>query len=118
VCWFRLYGVMEHDDPVPPCDGQLVRCHLIPKQELRRLPEFRACRNFNEREAFLYDRRAWAWGCGGPMGDGGHHGLFDHSRRLCFPREAVPAGTEELAYELGLLWFLDRTYGPKELTAA
>jgi hypothetical protein len=45
------------------------------------------------------------------MGDGGHHGLLDTSRKLKIPRERLPAGVEEMAAELDLAWWLDREYG-------
>jgi hypothetical protein len=47
------------------------------------------------------------------MGDSGHHGAFDHARTIWLPRSALPAEVEQLAYESGLLWFLDRTYGKR-----
>ena len=101
VCWLGAFGYLEHGDPMTPCSGRLVRCHLIPRQLLKQQhhPE--------------WDRRAWVWGCGGIVGNGGHHGMLDSSRTLRLRREAIPAGVEELAYELGLLWWLDRTYGER-----
>lgn len=85
---------------MPACDGRLVRAHLIPKRLIKRSG------------GAVWDRRAWVWACGGPMGNGGHHGMLDASRTLRLPRGAIPAGTEELAIELGLEWFLDKEYGP------
>lgn len=83
-----------------PCDGQLVRCHLLPKQLLKR----------EGHRAAAADERSWVWGCGGPMGNGGHHGMLDHSRTLRVPLAALPTGTVELAAELGLTWWLEREY--------
>ena len=100
ICWLGAFGVMELDDPVPKCDGRLVRCHLIPKPLIQQYG------------GKVWDRRAWVWGCGGPTGMSGHHGMLDYSRTLRIPRRCLPAGTEQFASELGLLWFLDRTYGP------
>ena len=44
------------------------------------------------------------------MGNAGHHGMLDASRTLRVPRDRIPAGTEHLAAELGLTWWLDREY--------
>lgn len=85
--------------PMTPCHGRLIRAHLIPQQQLKRL-------GHDPR-----DPRSWVYACGGIVGLGGHHGLFDSSRRLRLRREAIPRGTEELAQQLGLLWWLDREYG-------
>jgi hypothetical protein len=83
-----------------PCDGELRRVHLIAKQALRR------------RGHDLWDERAWVWACGGPWpGLSGCHGRFD-AFKLRVPREALPAGVEELAAELGMLFYLDRRFGP------
>lgn len=87
-----------------PCDGPLRRVHLIPCQLLRRelgSPRWRTA---------ALDGRSWVWACGGPMGNGGHHGMLDQSRTLRVPRAALPAGTVALAAELGLAWWLDREY--------
>jgi hypothetical protein len=101
VCWLGLYGRLEHDDPMTRCDGRLVRCHLIPKQKIAKAG------------GKVWDDRAWVWGCGGQTGIGGHHGMLDQSRTLRLPREALPPGLEEFAYELGLMWFLEETYGER-----
>lgn len=90
-----------------PCDGQLVRVHLIPRQLLKREGLAR----------FIYDERTWVPGCGGPTGIGGHHGMLDHSRTLRIPREALPAAVEHVAADLALTWFLEREYGPLEMAA-
>lgn len=92
---------MELGDPMPPCDGELVRCHLIPRQLLKR-----------EGISPLV-RGSWVWGCGGHTGTGGHHGMLDSSRTLRLPRNTLPVETEELALREGLCWYLERTYGPK-----
>lgn len=83
-----------------PCDGQHRKAHLLPKQLLKR-----------EGVHAVWDDRVWVWACGGPMGNGGHHGMLDHSRTLRIPRQAVPAAVEEAAAEFGLAWWLDREYG-------
>jgi hypothetical protein len=93
---------MELGDPMPPCDGRLVKCHLIPRQVLRR-------HGVGEMAP-----GSWVWGCGGPTGSGGHHGMFDFSRTLRLSREMIPQDTERLAKTVGLLWYLDREYGRRE----
>lgn len=99
VCWLGTFGQMENGDTMPECSGRLVRCHLIPKQLLKR------------EGGGEWDARSWVWACGGIGGNAGHHGMLDHSRRLRLPRAAIPARTEQLALELGLIWWLDREYG-------
>ncbi len=98
-CFLAEHGVMDHGDPMPPCSGQLIRAHLIPKQMLKRAGHD------------PMDWRSWVWACGGIMGNAGHHGMLDASRSLRLPRSAIPEVTEELATELELDWWLDRTYG-------
>lgn len=90
---------------MPPCHGRLRKCHLISQQELKKTKAYRAG------ELDLWDPRLWVWGCGGIMGNGGHHHHLDSSRKLKLPRTAIPAPTEALADELGLGWFLEREYG-------
>jgi hypothetical protein len=106
TCWFAS---------VPnacPCDGPLVRCHLIPKHVLRQnFPKGFEGRALAVLQA---DPRSWVWGCGGSMGLGGHHGQLDTSRKLRIPRELLPDVTEEFAAELGLTPWLDREYGVPE----
>jgi hypothetical protein len=84
----------------PPCDGRLVRAHLLPRRLIKTLnPDLE------------WDPRGWVWSCGGPMGNGGHHAMLDTSRRIRVPRDALPVNLEDFAEELGLLWWLDREYG-------
>jgi len=97
-CWLAQFS----DEP---CDGELVRVHLIPRQLIRR-----EVRPKSLIPMVVSDPRSWVWGCGGLMGNCGHHGMMDHSRTLRVPRDAIPAGTEMLAKELGLVWWLDREY--------
>ncbi len=162
-CWFR---------EIPgagPCEGSLVRCHLISKDRLkkefpkgavlvagkweRELPlaagpdsegiyidcidgrDFGGLGGCDVRDgaihdprcphadgvewhrrslhALLNDPRVWVWGCGGPTGLSGHHGMVDGARRLRISRSALPPRLEEYAEELGLGWELDRAYGPR-----
>jgi hypothetical protein len=93
-CWFVRFADT-------PCDGRLVRCHLISRQQLRRAgyPEL------------VEDPRTWVPGCGGPTGIGGHHGQLDFSRTLRVPLFALPTATLLLAEEIGLDWWLEREYG-------
>ena len=42
-----------------------------------------------------------------------HHHLFDIARKLRIPREALPVGVEEFAYDYGLAWWLDKEYGAR-----
>jgi hypothetical protein len=85
-----------------PCDGRLVRVHLIPRQLLKR--------ELNAAPKVQTDPRGWVWGCGGPMGVSGHHGMLDSSRTLKVPRHRLPAEFVEWCEELGLGWFLEREY--------
>jgi len=99
-CWLAYHGHMENGDPMPPCDGSLVRVHLIPRQFLRRnhLPQL--------------DPRTYVYACGGMTGGpGGHHGLFDSSRRLRVRFEDLPIKVREFAAEHGIEWWLEREYG-------
>jgi hypothetical protein len=87
---------------MPPCDGPLIRAHLVKQQVLTRGGVLDP-----------WDYRLWVPASGGPQGNGGHHGMLDHSRTLRVPREALPGALEELAVELGFGWWLDREYGPR-----
>lgn len=90
---------MEHGMKMPPCDGRLIRAHLIPRQVIKRAG------------GDPLDPRSWEWACGGPTGLGGHHGMLDYSRKLRIPRTDLPPELVEFALELGLVPWLDRTYG-------
>jgi hypothetical protein len=112
-CWFSMLP------DAGPCDGRLVRCHLIPKQKIRQsiAPALPAMPGMDEMRRALRttqdDPRCWVWGCGGPMGPGGHHGQFKPDGPRPIPRHRLPPGLEEFAAELGLEWWLDYTYGPR-----
>jgi hypothetical protein len=127
-CWFSMLP------DAGPCEGRLVRCHLIPRQKLEKGPHVRNGQRLpiaeTDREAMdIYvdggpmvvvlssvrrDTRSWVWGCGGPMGPGGHHGLFKPDGPRPIERHRLPPGLEEFAEEIGLSWWLDYTYGPRE----
>lgn len=100
-CWLAKNGVHERG-AMPPCDGRLRKCHLIAKQEMRR-------RKMALRDQ--WDPRVWVWGCGGVAGNGGHHGMLDHSRTLRIPRDRLPPALEEFARDHDLVWWLTREYG-------
>lgn len=121
ACWFA--GREE----AGPCDGVLIRAHLVPKQRIRRELDSRRARLRREgverlggllvipesmEDGVVWDRRAWVPMCGGIMGNAGHHGAFDH-RQLRIARGDLPAVVEEFAAEFGLEWSLERDYGPK-----
>lgn len=123
-CFLAAYGVHERG-PMPPCDGALVRCHLLPRQLLKRT--WREVHHGSRRqkrrelpwrhlEDLLVDPATWVPGCGGPSGAGGHHGMLDVARTLRIPRGALPDATEEAARTLGLVAWLEREYG--ELVSA
>jgi hypothetical protein len=92
-CWLKQFADT-------PCDGQLVRCHLIPRQLLTR----------EGHSDLITDRRTWVPGCGGPTGIGGHHGELDTSRKLRIPLWRIPTETLLLLEEIGLGWWLEREY--------
>jgi hypothetical protein len=98
VCWFK-------DLPdAGPCDGRLVRCHLIRRQVLRH--------ELNASRAVMDDPRGWVWGCGGITGAAGHHGAADWAGpgKLEIPHERLPVEFLAWVDELGLGWWIDRTY--------
>lgn len=109
-----------------PCEGRLVRCHLIDRQIIRREFESYVRREADRLgkppglalhvtqpiiEAAVNNWRTWVWGCGGLHGNGGHHGAFDNWQ-IDVPREALPPAVEEFAREHELEWWLERRYGP------
>lgn len=98
-CWLAQFSEV-------PCDGQLVRAHLIPKQRIKR----------EATAAAVWDERVWVPACGGPTGIGGHHGMLD-GRQLSVPRSALPEGLEAFAAKHGLSWSLDRDFGLREVAA-
>lgn len=115
-----------------PCDGALIRAHLIPQQLLRReFPHgvlfddgrWRKATRYEDRydlphrtwSALAYDSRSWVACCGGPQGNGGHHGQLDHSKKLRIDREDLPEELEQFAAELGLTWFIQRTYNERKV---
>lgn len=100
-CFLAHFGVMENGDPMGDCSGRLIKAHLIPQQLLKREGALWA----------IMEPETWVWACGGPMGNSGHHGLFDGSRTLRLPPWSIPAETIDFVRDLGLLWWLNREYG-------
>jgi hypothetical protein len=92
-CWLAQFSKT-------PCDGELVRCHLIPRQVLKR----------EGHPELIDDRRTWVPGCGGPTGVGGHHGELDFSRKLRIPIWDIPTETLLLMEAIDLDWWLRREY--------
>jgi hypothetical protein len=82
-----------------PCEGSLIRAHLISRQTLKK----------EKLAKYIHDEATWVWACG-ELGLRGHHGAFD-AYQLDLPRSAIPKRTEEFCAEHGLGWYLDRRYG-------
>lgn len=101
-CWLAQFSEV-------PCDGQLVRAHLIPKQRIKR-------EVVEHLDLVVWDPRVLVPACGGPTGIGGHHGMLD-GKQLSVPRSALPVGLEAFAAEHGLSWSLDRDFGLREVAA-
>jgi hypothetical protein len=97
-CWFKRLP------DAGPCEGRLVKCHLIKRQVLVRELGKR------EGERLVRDDRTWVWGCGGPMGPGGHHGQFKPDGPKGIPLSLLPEGYTRLMAELGLWWYVERTF--------
>ena len=107
-----------------PCDGSVIRAHLIPKQRIKRerdsalarrrrgepaLPHDEALLASSE-SALVWSSRCWVPMCGGPMGNGGHHGKFD-AGFLRIARAEVPETVVAFARRHGLEWSLEADYG-------
>lgn len=110
-----------------PCDGELVRAHLIPRQLLKReFPNgvvldgggWRKLGRNEDRYDLVHrgprqlvdDERSWVPACGGACGVSGHHGQLD-GLTLRIARERLPEGFEVFCDELGLGWYVERQYG-------
>lgn len=112
-CWLQRHGEMEGGRVMPPCDGRLIKAHLIPRQLLdREFPNGTTILGtYYTLEDLLDHTATWVLACGGPMGNAGHHGYLDVARRLRVPWRALPPATIGLARVLGLDWWLRREYG-------
>ena len=109
-CWLAQFADT-------PCDGRMVRVHLIPQQQIKMRAKTLARENGWSATATATwsaeasaDARTWVPGCGGPTGIGGHHGELDHSKTLRLKHCRLPSGTVQIARELGLSWWLERNY--------
>jgi hypothetical protein len=114
-----------------PCDGPLIRAHLIPKRMIKR-EVFSAllARGVEKPLArlslvdYAMDERCWVMCCGGLTGIGGHHAELDAPGVSVAPRlrrDELPEGLEAFVAELdGMLvgrepfavW-MDKTYGER-----
>jgi hypothetical protein len=108
-CWLAQFSNV-------PCDGRLVKAHLISKQRIKRELRGHDDLGYDGLDLVLWDRRVWVPACGGLSGLGGHHGALD-GRILSVPRSALPEGLEAFAAEYGLTWSLDRDFGLREAAA-
>jgi hypothetical protein len=113
-----------------PCDGALIRAHVVPKRMMKRelwAPLNREHPPMKAREilgGLIWDPRAWVPCCGGPTGIGGHHAELDTPGLSLAPRltrAELPEGLEDFVRELdGMLagrepfavW-MDKTYGER-----
>jgi hypothetical protein len=102
-CWLAQFSDT-------PCDGALVRCHLIPRQRLKKSWADIRHRWTGTLQELIDDRRTWVPACGGPMGVGGHHGELDFSRKLRIPIWRLPTETLLLVEAIGLDWWVVREY--------
>lgn len=107
-CWLLEHAFVESCGYLVPlssfvrlrdCDGPLDPHHLVTQQQIKKVVRGIDARGFrlnDERNIVPVCRR--------------HHDLY-HGCRLRIPREALPAGVEDFAAELGLEWWLERQYG-------
>ena len=93
-CWLAQFSSV-------PCDGHLVKAHLVERQLIRKEFPYGAAitpdgnlvpaprRDLWPTEAGIYvgmvpkrdlmvDPRSYVWACGGAMGNSGHHGMLDN----------------------------------------
>lgn len=118
-----------------PCEGALVRTHLIEQQKLAKtfpggafldgrlgwvaVSRITPVRSDSSQGRSLRslqdDPGTWVWACGGAMGLEGHHGDLDGRRSvhrpLRVPRVALPEAVELFAATFGLEAYLERKYG-------
>ena len=102
-CWFAEV----FDDPdiyeVGPCDGPMDRCHLIPKQRIKR--ELEGAPPMMVEEA-VWHPSVWVSGCHR------HHGNFD-ARMIRVMRSQLPPAVEHFAEVFEMEYFLTRDYGSR-----
>ena len=99
-CWLAQHGHMEKDDPMPPCEGRLIRAHVISQQELRK----------RGLEKYTGDPSTYVLACGGLTGLTGHHGMFDMSKKLRVRFGELPQATLDFALNHNLTRYLERNY--------
>ena len=122
TCFLAEHGITDDGRDVGACDGPLVRCHLIPRQLLRREVWPNANTIAAQWEQYgwgpfpvalrdlFWLPGMWVPGCGGICGSDGHHGMLDRARSLRIPFNALPPETVDVAARLGLSWWLEREY--------
>ncbi len=108
TCWLaRLSG--------KPCGGTLTKAHLISKQAIRKEiwnrklaePDLLWPEDFPATLRHLQDDpRCWVPACWA------HHQALDIARTLRVTREQLPPAVESYAAEYGVVWWLEREYGP------
>lgn len=84
-----------------PCEGRLIRAHLLAKQALKR------------RGLDPWDDATWVWACGGPPhmhGLGGCHGRLDNYT-LIVPPEALPEALVAFAERESMVPYIERRFG-------
>jgi hypothetical protein len=91
----------EDWEDVGPCEGRIVKAHLVKRQVLLREGHPEA----------IEDPRSWIPVCGGwGYGNAGHHGQMDHSRTLHLQFSNLPFGFIELMDGIGMSWYVDKHY--------
>ena len=120
-------------DDAGPCLGRLVAAHLLPRQLLRREYRYGCVEEggrwwplergeerhdlpYRSLDDLIRDPRSVVPMCGGLHAHGGHHGQVVQPPTLRVAREELPEDFIEYVEELGLLWWIERTY--KERQAA
>jgi len=98
-CYLAAHGYMEKGDPMPPCEGRIVRCHLIDQQLLNKLG------------LETGDPDTYVLGCGGLTGSTGHHGMLDYSKKLRLRLDDIPEATLAFAARNNLVPWLEKKYG-------
>jgi hypothetical protein len=111
-CFFREFapaGLRE-------CQGPMQRHHVIKKQTIKRLfpqlPMFATDEEVRENKRRLAaaqkDDRDLLWACKR------HHDLHEKAKRIPVPREELPEAVELFAADYGLVYELERQFGPLE----
>jgi hypothetical protein len=104
-CWFK--GLPD----AGPCDGRVVKCHLVKQQVLKRELGGRSGDELKRSvDALCRESWSWVWGCGGAMGPGGHHGQFKPDGPKPIPLSLLPEDFTRRMAELGLWWYVERTF--------